>query len=62
MCVCLCELHLDSAVEGPGQQSPVDERVGEQREASDLFLVTLQYFTLPRLPPPHLQGATERQR
>lgn len=61
VCVYMCELHLDSAVEGPGQQSCVSGWIGEQGEVSDLFLVTLQYFTLPWLPPPHLQRATERQ-
>lgn len=47
--------HLDSAIKGPGQQSCVVGWAGEQREASDLFLMTLKYFALPWLPPPHLQ-------
>lgn len=54
------ERHLDSSIEGPGQQ-PVNGWVREQREVSHLLLVTLQYFALARLPPPHLQGAVKRQ-
>ena len=53
------ELYLHSAVVGPGQQSGVGRRGGEQRETSHLLLVTLQDFALPRLPPPHLQEEKE---
>lgn len=39
-------LHLDTPIKRPGQQLGVGGRVTEQQEASDLFLVALQYRAL----------------
>ena len=53
------DFHLHGTVEGPGQQPRVIRQGGEKREASDLLPVTLEHFTLARLPLPNLRGTTE---